>query len=441
MPRLTRRSFLTGAGATVGMTAAGGVVWLAQRDLGRTAVAPSTTTATASSGASSTSSTVADSTAPSPTSTAVAPPTGAPRVLVVVQLGGGNDALDTLVPIDGRYHDLRPTLALADESLLTLPGTGAYGLHPSLAPLQPLLAAGRVATLAGVGYPDPTRSHFAALDDWWSATPGRASTTGWLGRWLDGHGGDAPLGAVALGAGAPALVGDRVRPTVVLSPDTFRAMPPARTDLQLRAVGPAASDTGAAARYRAAVAAAAQAVDTFASLASASPPDDGDEADAPVDAGEITAGLATAARLIGTEPGVRVVQVAVNGFDTHADQRADHDRLLADLAGGVAEFFTSLAATGDDQRVVLMTVSEFGRRAAENGSGGTDHGKAGVQFVVGPSVTGGLYGALDLGALDDGDLPMRIDVRSVYADVLGWLGGPVDEVLGARYEPVGVLRA
>lgn len=435
MPRLTRRSFLTGAGAAVGMTAAGGVVWLAQRDLDRTAAPPSTTSA----GGSSTSSGVAPtSTGPTPSSTSTASPSGAPRVLVVVQLGGGNDALDTLVPIDGRYHDLRPTLALADESLLALPGTGAYGLHPSFAPLQPLLAAGRVATLAGVGYPDASRSHFAALDDWWSATPGRASTTGWLGRWLDAHGGDAPLGAVALGAGAPALVGERVRPTVVLSPDTFRAQPPARTDLRLGAVGSATADTGVAARYRAAVAAAAQAVDTFATLAPASAP--ADEGDAATDAAEITAGLATAARLIGAEPGVRVVQVAVNGFDTHADQRDDHDRLLADLAGGIAAFFASLAATGDDARVVLMTVSEFGRRAAENGSGGTDHGKAGVQFVVGPSVTGGVRGALDLAALDDGDLPVRIDVRSVYADVLGWLGGPVDEVLGGRYEPVGVLR-
>lgn len=433
MPRLTRRSFLTGAGAAVGMTAAGGVVWLAQRDLDRTAAAPSTTSAASP----ATTSTVASPSSVPASSAAVPPSPGAPRVLVVVQLGGGNDALDTLVPLDGRYHDLRPTLALADESLVALPGTSAYGLHPSLASLQPLLAAGRVATLAGVGYPDPTRSHFAALDDWWSATPGRSSTTGWLGRWLDGHGGDAPLGAVALGAGAPALVGEHVRPTVVLSPDTFRAVPPARTDLGLGAVGPAASDAGAAARYRAAVATAASAVDTFASLAPAS----ADEGEAAADAGEITAGLVTAARLIGAEPSVRVVQVAVNGFDTHANQRDDHDRLLADLAGGVAAFFASLAATGDDGRVVLMTVSEFGRRAAENGSGGTDHGKAGVQFVVGPSVTGGLHGALDLAALDDGDLPMRIDVRSVYADVLGWLGGPVDEVLGGRYEPVGVLRA
>jgi uncharacterized protein (DUF1501 family) len=116
--------------------------------------------------------------------------------------------------------------------------------------------------------------------------------------------------------------------------------------------------------------------------------------------------------------------------DAHAPARAD-------LADGVAGFFTALA--DDAARVLLVTVSEFGRRVAENGSGGTDHGKAGVQFVVGPAVRGGVYGQYDLGALDDGDLPPRVDPGSLYTLALDWLGAPVEEILGRRYDTLGVI--
>ena len=436
MARLTRRSFLTGAGALVGMGGAASIVWLAPRDLDRAAI---TTTTGAPRSSSTTTDPTTTTTLPTSSSTAVAPvlPGAHDRVLVVVQLGGGNDGLNTLVPTDGRYHDLRPTLAVADDGLVALPGTEAYGLNPAMAPLLPLLAAGQVAALAGIGYPHPTRSHFAALDDWWSGTPGAASTTGWLGRWLDHGGATDPLTAVALGSGAPALVGSHVRPTVVLSPAAFRARGPKGSKLPLTAVGPAIADTGAAARYRAAVADAGSAVDTFATLSSA-----GDDAELGGEGsdGEITSGLATAAHLIAREPTTRIVQVAVGGFDTHAGQRVEQDRLLGDLAAGIASFFAALAEGGHDQRVLLVTVSEFGRRAAENGSGGTDHGKAGVQFAVGPGVRGGLYGGLDLAHLDDGDVAAQIDVRSLYTDALTWLGGPVDGVLDRAYDDLSLLR-
>ena len=371
------------------------------------------------------------------------PATPAGRVLVVVQLSGGNDGLNTLVPLDGRYHDNRPTLGLTDADLLAVPGTAAYGLHPSLAPLKELLAAGQVAALEAIGYAHPNRSHFAALDDWWSATPGQSSTTGWLGRWLDATAGtdDDPLRAVALASNVPALTGTRVRPTVVASPQAFAFRPPRRADAhlldQLTAV--ASGDDPIAAAYRASIGRAASAVRTFATLPATSgsaAPGTGDDPTA----GEITRALVTAAELVNGHAPTRIVHVTAGGFDTHAGQLETQKTLLGDLALGIRTFFEQVTAAGQAERVLLMTVSEFGRRVHENGSGGTDHGKAGVQFVVGPSVNGGVFGRADLAQLDDGDLAPDIDVRSLYAMALDWLGGPTDEVLGRRYDALGVVR-
>lgn len=431
---VSRRQFLTWAGAVAGTSAAAGTVWAATRTTGAGAPAaePPTT------GATSTGATTSAATVP-PSSTTLAPgaiarPPADRRVLVVVQLSGGNDGLDTLVPLQGAYHDARPTIGQRDDQLVPLPGTEAYGLHPALAPLAPLLTAGRVAALEGIGYPHPDRSHFAALDDWWTGTPGRSSTNGWLGRWLDltSTGDDDPLRAVALGAGAPALLGDRTRPTVVLSPTSFAL--PGRAALPGAASG---SGPDLVARYRRALADAGAAVATFGKLTTAAPADGeaGEGAE-----GDATRLLATAAQLVLQVPATRVVQVTIGGFDTHAGQAATHPRLLADVATGVAGFFATLEAAGAAERAVLVTVSEFGRRVRENGSGGTDHGKASVSFAVGPAVRGGLYGAADLARLDDGDLAPQVDVRQLYAASLGWLGGPADEVLGGTYDALGVVR-
>ena len=440
----TRREFIALAGAAVGTSIAGAAAWGAtHRNGGPPAAAPttapepgSTTTAGSAPAPAPTGPTVA------PTSTTAVPrPPATGRVLVVVQLGGGNDGLNTLVPLQGRYHDARRTIGLPDDGLVPFPGTEGYGLHPAMKPLTALLAAGQVAAYEAIGYPHPNRSHFAALDDWWSATPGQSSTTGWLGRWLDATGaaGADPLRAVALGSGAPALLGDRSRPTVVLSPQAFTLhTPKGLTDQLARPVAAAGGDL--AARYRTAVADATSAVATFAALKADAANDPAEPGGEGAD-GAIAKGLATAAQLVLHEPTTRVVQVAVGGFDTHAGQLATQERLLGDLAAGVSSFFAELTKAGQAERVLLVTVSEFGRRVAENGSGGTDHGKASVQFAAGPAVRGGLYGQADLGALDDGDLAPQLDVRSLYAAALTWLGGPVDEVLGGRYDTLGMLRS
>ena len=157
-------------------------------------------------------------------------------------------------------------------------------------------------------------------------------------------------------------------------------------------------------------------------------------------AGELSSGLATAASIIEADLGTQVVIVGGGGFDTHANQAPQHERLLADLAGGVTGMFDQLAAAGLDDRVLLVTTSEFGRRVQQNASGGTDHGLGSVHMVVGRGVDGGrVVGDLDLGRLVDGDLPAAIDTRSLYSVALSWLGGPVDEVLGGTYDAYDLL--
>jgi uncharacterized protein (DUF1501 family) len=302
--------------------------------------------------------------------------------------------------------------------------------------LKPLLAAGQIAALAGIGFEHPDRSHFVALAEWWAGADDRPASVGWLGRYLDataaGH--DSPLRAVALGGGTPALTAEHSVATVVNDVSGFDLRVPRGADRSSlvrawEALSPSYADAGAA-------------VDTFQRLAGGS--------GAGSDAGPVAKGgggregelvdlLAVAAALVRDEPAVRVIQVMGGGFDTHAAQADTQARLLADLADGVAGFFTALAGSGDAERVMLVTVSEFGRRVAENGSGGTDHGKAGVQFVVGPAVKGGVYGQYDLGGLDDGDLPARVDPGSLYTLALDWLGAPVEEILGRRFDTLGVM--
>ncbi len=384
--------------------------------------------------------------------TASAPSGG--RVLVVVQLTGGNDGLDTVVPAgDGRYFDARPTLHVPEGDVVRLAGTDHYGLHPALAPLVPAWEAGRLAVVDAVGFPDPNRSHFAAMDTWWSARPGQPLTTGWLGRWLDATGEPSnPLRAVALGAATPALVGEQALPTVVLDPGAFSLRAPKGADAaQLTAAfrataAPLAADADLAVAQRSVPAA----LDAVEALARATGGGEGEPAalDAPARSAGRSGARASAADLLGVAAGIidlqigtEVVVVSVDGYDTHSDQRDRHPALLADLAAGLTAFTQAIERQGRADRVLVMTTSEFGRRVAENGSG-TDHGKAGLQLLLGPAVAGGrVVGDVDLARLDEGDLRAALDPRSVYAAALDWLGGPTDEVLGGTYDRLDLVRA
>jgi uncharacterized protein (DUF1501 family) len=423
---MSRRNFLAwsaSVAAGAGLTACEGR-GAAKSGSATTAPTGSTTTATTVPASSSTAATTtAAATTLAPTTTA---PKATDRVLVVVQLSGGNDGINTLIPVTGRYHDLRPTLGIPDDKLVKFPGVSDYGLHPSFAPLQGLLDAGRVAAVASVGYPSPNRSHFVSLDNWWSATPGKVSQTGWLGRYLDATGGTAsdPLRAVALGSGVPALRGVDSRATVVISPDTFtiKAKPGSGLVDGWKLIGGANAS------------AAANAVDVFQKLKV----DAAANQDATAEEGNITKSLALAAEMIIAKTPARVIHINTGGFDTHANQLETQAKLLSDLAGGLAHFNDRLTAAGMADHALVITTSEFGRRAAENGSG-TDHGKASVEFLVGPMVKGGLIGKTNLVNLDDGDLKADIDFRSIYTSALNWLGGPSQEILLGAFDPIGLV--
>jgi uncharacterized protein (DUF1501 family) len=428
---LSRRRFLgLAGGAALG---GGAAAWagFGSRDDGDAALATPTTTGRVS------------------TTSTTAPAATKDKVLVVVQMSGGNDGLNTLVPVnDGRYHDARPTLAVADTDALPIPGDGQLGLHPALAPMVPLWQAGQVAALSAIGFEDSSRSHFAALDTWWTASPDHGERTGWLGRWLDqAQPGDGdPLVAIALGSGSPALRAERTASTAIASLRAFQLFTPPIIDGEALvdsfvATATPPSDEPTQAMAQRAVTNAVSAVRTLAEALPPSATPEGPTEDVAGDGlGPITTGLSLAANLIDLELGTRIILVSAGGFDTHATQAVDHPVLLGDLATGVAGMFKALAGSGRAANVLLVTVSEFGRRVAENGSG-TDHGKAGVQFVVGEAVQGGVVGGPpDLAHLADGDVRPAIDVRSLYAIALDWLGGPADDVLGGVYDRYGVLR-
>jgi len=275
-----------------------------------------------------------------------------------------------------------------------------------------------------------------------------------------------PLRAITIGAGSPALASQRAASTVVFDPAGFRlsAPPGANPDRLSAAFRAAAAPLSPEATMAAAQQAIPATLDAVAALApalqaaTATNPSATDprttETTTPTTtpttstraragnggAKPLTDLLDVAARVIDLQLGTQVIVVTASGYDTHANQALAHPTLLADLASGLDGFLGQVEAQGHGDQVALITTSEFGRRAAENGSG-TDHGQASVQFVAGgPVASARIVGQAQLDRLDQGDLPIVIDTRSVYAAALDWLGGPTDEVLGANYDRYGLLR-
>jgi len=429
---LSRRQFLGAAGGAAGAAAVGGGAWAALvRDSVKQSAEPTSTT--------STSATTTSTTTSTPTPTTTLP--NATRVLLVVQMAGGNDGLNTLVPSDGAYRDARPVIAIPHDQLVGLTGTD-YALHPSLAPLTRWWDMGSMAAVEGVGIPGQSRSHFRSMDTWWSGVPGAASQTGWLGRWLDvtQQGEPDPLRAISLIGGSPMLVGVKSLATVIESAEAFQLRAPEGVDTDglisafLATASPLSNDPTLAAAQRA-IPSTINAVELLTGVM--------DEAGSSTEQRSTAVGaFEVAARIVDLGIGTQVITIGLNGFDTHGDQLNRQSALLEDLAAGISVFMNRIEADGHADDVTVMTISEFGRRVAENGSGGTDHGQGGVQFLLGPTVDGGkVHGELDLSNLSNGDVPTRVDERSVYAEVLDWLGGPTDEILGGNHERIGALAA
>lgn len=362
-------------------------------------------------------------------------------VLVLVELRGGNDAVNTLPPLAGAYRDLRPTLSLAESDIVMSKALQGHGLHPSLSPLLPFVENGRMATLAGIGFDDPNRSHFVSMDRWARADR-LDDSLGWLGRWLDTLPDElTSLGATSLGAVGEVAIGASKSATVIDDVDAF-AFPSTLSNSTIRTLGKQPSDDPIVAAAQRAFVDSVGAIEEFDEIADAvrarSPKRDVNALGA--QSGAYTTGLAVAAEMILGDVGTRVVTISVNGFDTHSEQLETHAALLADLANGLSQFWATLDDAGVSDRILLATTSEFGRRVAQNASEGCDHGAAGVSFLMGNSVNGALFGALDTSDLLDGDLRPQLDPRLMFTACLDWLGGDVEQILGKRYDEIALLK-
>jgi uncharacterized protein (DUF1501 family) len=371
------------------------------------------------------------------------------KILVALQMTGGNDGLNTLIPFtEPAYYQYRSSLAIPQSEVLPL--TDSVGLHPRLGKLKDLFDAGKVAVVQGVGYPNPNRSHFRSMDIWHSARPDIFERSGWLGRYLDACqcARDQTLPAVSAGEQLNTIFYTETTlvPAVAsigafsLQVNTGQAND---RQLQIQTLRNIYSQAGNWSPHEVLIrnttleafdgaeqlqAAAA----TYQSLV-AYPADNA-----------LASQLQMVAQIISADLGTRLFSVQLAGFDTHAQQFNTQAGLLAQLDDALDAFERDLAAMGRQDDVLVMTFSEFGRRVAQNGSSGTDHGTAEPMFLIGNMVQPGLHGTYpSLQDLDDnGDLKFSTDFRSVFAGVLkDYLGADPAPVLAGSYDPVGVIRA
>lgn len=362
-------------------------------------------------------------------------------VLVVVQLTGGNDGLNTVIPYrDPEYRRARPNLALRTEPLLKI--DDELALHESLVGFSTLLDERELAIVQGVGYPNANRSHFVSMDIWHKATAAQREVYGWIGRaapLLDG-GGAIHVGA---GDGPLALFGTEGHAPTLESIEDYRlkvsADPNDRTKRQAvrrLAAGESGDRNPLLNLVRASTLKTYDSAEQIQAAAS--------RYDTPVAYPQTPLGqrLKLIAQFIDAGLPERVYYATLDGFDTHARQAPTHARLLQTMGDAVAAFQQDLRHQGHARRVLTMTFSEFGRRVKENGSQGTDHGAASQMFFVGEAVQAGAVGKHpSLTELDRGDLKHHTDFRRLYATVLDqWLGVPSEKILDKHYEPVGFLK-
>ncbi|HEU5228779.1 MAG TPA: DUF1501 domain-containing protein [Ktedonobacteraceae bacterium] len=362
------------------------------------------------------------------------------HTLIVVQMAGGNDGLSTVVPYtDSLYRQMRPTLAVPENTVLQL--DGRLGLHPNLAPLKKIWDEGHLAVIEGVGYPNPSLSHFQAMDIWQTLDLNGNGSDGWLGKlvagWVDNDG--HPFKTLDVGVQtAQALASISAQVPTLTSTQSYRLAPdPLDLDggnARLQALMKLYNTYPKSSPY-------AALLDTTALSAQEGGRQlrEADAAYHPAVAyptGPFAAGLKVLAEAIVQGLGLRVGYVTLGGFDTHANQQTTHNTLMKTLAEGLSAFYTDLVMHQKADNVVVMTWSEFGRRVEENGSQGTDHGTAAPMFVMGNPVNKGIFGEPPgLGDLDHtGNLKYTTDFRSVYATVLDrWMGASSKDILGGNF--------
>jgi len=408
---------------------------------------------------------------------ALAAEPGKERILVVVELTGGNDGLNTLIPFrDDAYYKARPSIGIPSGQVLRL--NDEVGLPFSMTPFENLWEAEQLAVVQGVGYPNPNRSHFESMDIWQSADPEGRRTNGWLARATADlklqpgkipafHIGQGQLPLAMRGGTAMALQPDKEF-GFEFDNDTYEyGLPPDPTDDNPAAFVPRESkdptqeqlmqelaELSAAGRKDSAADFTRRVMlDTYSTVGRLRElttlefqPPEGEfrfrNGQVMYEKTGLKYELQLVARMIEANFGARIYYVSQDGYDTHGDQPSTHQELLSTLTDSIASFISYLEEQGLAERVVLLTFSEFGRRVQENGSRGTDHGAASCLFVAGEPVQAGLVGKYpSLTDLDDGDLKHNVDFRQVYATLLDqWLEVDSSAILGKRFEHLPLIK-
>jgi uncharacterized protein (DUF1501 family) len=353
------------------------------------------------------------------------------NLLILVELKGGNDGLNTVVPYaDDAYYRLRPRIAVARDQVIQLSTTS--GLNPALAPLMPLWESRELAIVQGLGYPDPNLSHFRSIEIWDTAS--RSSeylSEGWLARAFEQFPAPTSFAADGIVVGAQdlgPLDGGSARAIALTNRDQFTR--------QSRLALPGGSATNKALAHILKV------EDDIHDAAGKLSGDYVFQTEFP--AGPFGNAIKTACQVAATRSGMAVARLTLNGFDTHSNQPATQSRLLKEFADGMASLKAALTEIKRWDSTLVITYAEFGRRPRENLSNGTDHGTANAHFVLGGRVQGGLYGEPPrLDRLDgNGNLAYAVDFRSVYATALEkWWGVSSRDVLGGRFAPLEILRS
>jgi uncharacterized protein (DUF1501 family) len=386
-------------------------------------------------------------------------------ILVVLQMAGGNDGLNMVVPFaDDIYYRSRPKLGIQADKVLKLDGYA--GMNGKLTGLKALFDEGHLAVVQGVGYPNPNRSHFRSTEIWQTASDAdRNESHGWLGKYFDSccSGADPTVG-VAIGEQTPqAFVANTPTGVTFAKPEQFRWQPSEKGKgaasveesffRQLNGIdedaatgpndggsittiaGGTKPDQGALDFLQRTALDAQLSSDKILAIARKY------KSTIPYPPGPLSASLSMIARMIAGGLPTRVYYASQGGFDTHAGQLNAHDRLMTGFNDAVSAFVADLKQQGNFDRVVLMTFSEFGRRVAENANGGTDHGAAAPMFVLGGKVKAGLFGKYpSLSDLDHGDLKFSTDFRSVYGTILDkWLRAPSETVLGRKFSTLPLI--
>ena len=353
------------------------------------------------------------------------------KLVVLVELKGGNDGLNTLVPYtDAAYYALRPKLAIARDDVVQL--SDRVGLHPALAPLLPLWRDGQLAVLQSVGYPVPNLSHFRSIEIWDTASSSDVYLQeGWLTRTFAHHPVDKAYAADGVVVGSNdlgPLAGNNARTIALGDTQTFLR--------RARLAQPAAAASNPALAHILKV--ESDIVQARGHLIA----EHAYETEFP--ATPFGNAVKAACQVIANPSGVAAVRLTLTGFDTHTNQAGTQARLLGELAGGLTALKSALGELGKWNETLVLTYAEFGRRPKENLSLGTDHGTANVHFALGGHVAGGFYGeAPNLGALNgDGNPRHALDFRDVYATVLErWWNNDSRTALGGRFTPVPFVRA